>query len=558
MRRQFVALAAAAVASAFAHDDAAALTTDDRGDTVLTPAPPAASHTSEPGSAEYVGSLGAWRASRFASHSAHRSLKSDDGPAILVGAHYFAGWYRCDGYGCEHAWKGERCAWGNASDCVSVGDAPMFGGESPRGVPTQNFFEQYPKRTPLLGNLTIDESTIRAELKAADRALDFFDILYYDGSAVCGPNPDPNLSWCLDSALAFMLNSSDIWDGIERLHFFISYSNDIDANVPSAFVGPKGAAKWSSLVATWVGAMRHPRYLKINGSPVFKILIPKIFVDECGGNVTLATALLAQLKVAAVAAGVGEPMIGGGWQNPSVPADSANPSGSPRPHPAGYMRYNGTKVACPHNCTLMTVATDGLEACQLLCNSTRGCEAITIDHSLTTCAVMSAAGPGAGDPTHDTYVRVAGEVSYDWTGTYNAAPPPDLSGRYTNSWMPNATSDGAKVFPYRECGDYQGVARGNHSHDRVPYLANVIAGFNPRPWQEQAPSFAFPSASEWETVLRQVKVQCEEPANRFGFPDASKPSGFQPAFNIYAWNECLLRSIANAVICVRCVQRAYN
>ena len=38
-------------------------------------------------------------------------------------------------------------------------------------------------------------------------------------------------------------------------------------------------------------------------------------------------------------------------------------------------------------------------------------------------------------------------------------------------------------------------------------------------------------------MLRQVKAQCEDPANRFGFPDASRPAGFQPAFNIYAWNE---------------------
>lgn len=65
----------------------------------------------------------------------------------------------------------------------------------------------------------------------------------------------------------------------------------------------------------------------------------------------------------------------------------------------------------------------------------------------------------------------------------------------------------------------------------------MIAGFDPRPWQEHSPSFAFPTEAEWEAVLLQVKAQCEDPSNRFGFPDASKPSGFQPAFNIYAWNE---------------------
>jgi hypothetical protein len=46
-----------------------------------------------------------------------------------------------------------------------------------------------------------------------------------------------------------------------------------------------------------------------------------------------------------------------------------------------------------------------------------------------------------------------------------------------------------------------------------------------------------PSQAEWTAALRQVKAQCETPANHFGFPDASQPHGYQPAFNIYAWNE---------------------
>ena len=119
----------------------------------------------------------------------------------------------------------------------------------------------------------------------------------------------------------------------------------------------------------------------------------------------------------------------------------------------------------------------------------------------------------------------------------NDAVPPDPTEMYTNSWFPNATATGAKIFPYTQTGDYQGQARTNHSHDLVPYLPNVIAGFAPGPWEEHAPSFAFPTQLEWEAVLRQVKAQCEDPRNRFGFPDPTRPHGFQPAFNIYAWNE---------------------
>ena len=168
-------------------------------------------------------------------------------PQVLVGAHYFGGWYNCSGYPaktCGDSWTSKRCPWNSTEGCLSVGEAPMFGGISPNGlIPTTNFFDFYPSRRPLLGSLTSLEATVAAEIKAADRALSFFDVLFYDGSALCG-HPDPNLAWCLNSALAFMLNSSSAWDGVERLHFFITYSNDIDAATRDVFVGAAGEMKW--------------------------------------------------------------------------------------------------------------------------------------------------------------------------------------------------------------------------------------------------------------------------------------------------------------------------
>jgi hypothetical protein len=181
----------------------------------------------------------------------------------------------------------------------------------------------------LLGNLTTNEDTVAAEIQEADTALDFFDVLYYDGGTDCGYNPatqDPGLKWCLDSTLAWMLNSSAVWGNTSRLHFFISYSNDIDAEHGGAFVGPAGDVKWQALLKTWVGAMLHPRYLKVGGRPVFKILIPDIFLNvECAGDAALATARLGELKSAAVAAGLQPPLLGGGWDNPSTPAAGAQP-----------------------------------------------------------------------------------------------------------------------------------------------------------------------------------------------------------------------------------------
>lgn len=93
------------------------------------------------------------------------------------------------------------------------------------------------------------------------------------------------------------------------------------------------------------------------------------------------------------------------------------------------------------------------------------------------------------------------------------------------------------VFPYAECAAFQAAARGNHTGDAVPYLANVIAGFDPRPWHEAIGGFEPPSASEWELALRLAKKQVEAPGANMGFPDLSQPGGVRPAFNIYAFNE---------------------
>jgi hypothetical protein len=72
--------------------------------------------------------------------------------------------------------------------------------------------------------------------------------------------------------------------------------------------------------------------------------------------------------------------------------------------------------------------------------------------------------------------------------------------------MPNATSSGARVFAYSEVASFHVQARTNHSHDPVPYLPTLIAGFDPRPWEEQSPSFTMPTQAEWELALQQVRL----------------------------------------------------
>ncbi len=42
---------------------------------------------------------------------------------------------------------------------------------------------------------------------------------------------------------------------------------------------------------------------------------------------------------------------------------------------------------------------------------------------------------------------------------------------------------------------------------------NVIAGFDPRPWEEQAPSFTDPTADEWRAALTQARDLVLSPVN---------------------------------------------
>ena len=102
--------------------------------------------------------------------------------SLIIGAHYFGGWYNCSG--------------------LSPGCFSHFSGYTPRGEPLDNFFLSYPERVPLLGLFSTSLSTIIAEVHAADSALDFFQVLFYDGEVSCGFNKDPNLEHCLNTALA--------------------------------------------------------------------------------------------------------------------------------------------------------------------------------------------------------------------------------------------------------------------------------------------------------------------------------------------------------------------
>lgn len=191
---------------------------------------------------------------------------------LLVGIHYFGGW-----------WHGSNSHW-------------------ERPTP---WLPSYPSRTPLLGMYTTDQATVDAEIAAAEaHGVSYFDVLYYDRER-CAGAPQLNASQFLFARSA-TLNAST------HFSFMFTWSNDEH----SAF--SDGA--WAYAVGQWVHAMTHPRYLRVGGRPVFKILQGDTFFQNgCGGNATLVQARITALRSAARSAGVGEIVIGVSWVQPFQP-----------------------------------------------------------------------------------------------------------------------------------------------------------------------------------------------------------------------------------------------
>ena len=103
---------------------------------------------------------------------------------------------------------------------------------------------------------------------------------------------------------------------------------------------------------------------------------------------------------------------------------------------------------------------------------------------------------------------------FDFTGVYM-----DLPG------LPPAEKD----YPYPLLADFAAEGRARHASDAVPHLPYVPAGWNPRPWGDPRPCFAFPTRQEWVSTLERVKHDLAE------MPSLGLPG--QKAFTIYAWNE---------------------
>ena len=256
------------------------------------------------------------------------------------------------------------------------------------------------------------------------------------------------------------------------IRFSISLSNDLLS--PGEFVGAAGRDRWLSYAATWASAMAHPRYLKVGGRPVFKVLGPYNFLaKQCGGNTTLALSLIRRLRALAVAVGAGNPLIGGGWIG-----ETRLLPGTPE-----HEIYQGIDVRRP-------------------------------------------ASP---------FVRSSQKTRFrpfqvDYTGDYNSAARSPSLGPCGSSEIVLPFSqladynDGVRLWS-------------NHSRDAVPWVPNIDASYDTRPSGNISGrcTFSPPTQTEWTAYLRKVKAKLVAPGARLGFPLDS--GGVQPAVTIYAWNE---------------------
>ena len=190
---------------------------------------------------------------------------------VLVGVEYFAGWWES----LPNKWHGK--GW--------TTNEP-------------DWRAQFPGRVPLLGSYN-DQPTMDREIAAAaSHGVDFFSILWYFPRAGSRQETEAHL---LNRGLENFLRSTNA----VRMRFMIEY-----CNAPSFCA--TNDAEWSTCINTWVAAMKHPSYLRVDGRLVFKIHGADQFLQTHQRDLQLCERRLAQLRDAVRASGLGEVLIGGG------------------------------------------------------------------------------------------------------------------------------------------------------------------------------------------------------------------------------------------------------
>lgn len=226
----------------------------------------------------------------------HRATSQED---ILVGINYFAGWWE----ELPNKWHGR--GW--------TADEP-------------DWRPQYPERVPTLGDYNV-QSTMDQEIETAARyGVDFFAILYYYPQPGSRQEKHAPL---LNKGLETFLASSHAG----KLKFFIEYCNAPDFSA-------RTESEWNTCVTTWVAAMKHPSYLRVDDRLVFKVHDISQFLKANSNNLAQCKSRLDVLRAAVRTAGLGEMVIGAGIAGQTPPL-------GPHWPPATIFDFTGTYMCVP-------------------------------------------------------------------------------------------------------------------------------------------------------------------------------------------------------------------
>ncbi len=190
---------------------------------------------------------------------------------VLVGVNYFAGW-----------WEQLPNKWHGHGWTTNEPDWRL----------------EFPGRVPLLGCYN-DQPTMDREIAAAaSHGVDFFSILWYFPQQGSGKESQARL---LNRGMENYLASTNAG----CMKFMIEYCNAPDFSATND-------TDWACAVKTWVTAMRHPSYLRVDNRLVFKVHDSYRFLLVNHRALAPCRRQLDELRTAARAAGLGEMLIGGG------------------------------------------------------------------------------------------------------------------------------------------------------------------------------------------------------------------------------------------------------
>jgi hypothetical protein len=208
-----------------------------------------------------------------------------DSSRCLVGVYYFAGWWE-----------------------------PLPNKYAPGG---KDWREDYPGRVPTLGQFN-DQPTMDKEIVAAAKyGVDFFQILWYPiedtrrRMAADGGQMEPNVEK-VNEGLRLFLKSPENY----RMRFTVEYVN----HAPFGIVDD---AEWEKTCRMWCDVMRHPRYLRVGGRPVFKIHSLHAFRLQSQEDPARVAHRIATLRNVAQQMGLPNPLVGAGVSPLGIPPAEA-------------------------------------------------------------------------------------------------------------------------------------------------------------------------------------------------------------------------------------------